>query len=149
MALRLPASTVTKGGPPHIAAGLNVPERMLLFCVASGTDWERAGIARAIVTSTVVRGLIQRDRFGQLSLTKHGRATFQALIGGWPARGVFKRPHLAALRHGDAHLPDGDQASVSDDLAQCAAPVDSPARHHRFPRDTGAIVGNDFFADHP
>ena len=27
-----------------IAAGLTVPERVLLFCLASGTDWQRAGV---------------------------------------------------------------------------------------------------------
>jgi hypothetical protein len=69
-------------GAPHIADELNVPERVLLFCVASGTDWERAGLTGAVVTSAIVRGLIQRDPLGQLSLTKQGRASFQALIGG-------------------------------------------------------------------
>jgi hypothetical protein len=70
-------------GAPHIADELNVPERVLLFCVASGTDWERAGLTGAVVTSAIVRGLIQRDPLGQLSLTKQGRASFQALIGGY------------------------------------------------------------------
>jgi hypothetical protein len=27
--------------PENIAAGLSVPERILLFCIASGTDWQR------------------------------------------------------------------------------------------------------------
>jgi hypothetical protein len=66
---------------PHLPADLSVPERVLLFCVASKTDCDRAGIRRAAITSTIYRGLIQRDPHGQLSLTKQGRATFQALIG--------------------------------------------------------------------
>ena len=41
--------------------GANIPERLLLFCVASGTDWEHAGITGATVTVMVVRGLIERD----------------------------------------------------------------------------------------
>jgi hypothetical protein len=69
-------------GASAIAAELSVPERVLLFCVASETEWERAGITGAVVTSAIVRGLIQRDPLGQLSLTKEGRAAFQQLIGG-------------------------------------------------------------------
>jgi len=30
--------------PETIAAGLTVPERVLLFCVASGRDWRKAGV---------------------------------------------------------------------------------------------------------
>jgi hypothetical protein len=30
--------------PQVEAAKLRIPERLLLFCVASATDWERAGI---------------------------------------------------------------------------------------------------------
>jgi hypothetical protein len=63
------------------ATKLTVSERVLLFCVASGTEWERAGITGAVVTSVLVRGLIQRDPIGRLSLTKEGRAAFEELIG--------------------------------------------------------------------
>jgi hypothetical protein len=43
----------------EVAAGadLSVPERVLLFCVASGTEWERAGVVGATVTAMIVRGL--------------------------------------------------------------------------------------------
>jgi hypothetical protein len=60
---------------------LSVSERVLLLCVASGTDWERAGITGAVVTATIVKGLVERDPLGQLSLTKEGRAVLQELIG--------------------------------------------------------------------
>jgi hypothetical protein len=30
-----------------IASGLTVPERVLLFCLASDTDWQRAGVTDA------------------------------------------------------------------------------------------------------
>ena len=63
------------------AAALNVPERVLLFCVASGTDWERAGITGTMVTATVIKGLLAREPTGGLYLTKDGRATLRALIG--------------------------------------------------------------------
>jgi hypothetical protein len=36
-----------------IIAQLSVPERLLLFCVASGAEWKRAGIAGAVVTAAV------------------------------------------------------------------------------------------------
>ena len=63
------------------AATLSVPERVLLFCAASGTDWERAGITGTMVTATVIKGLIAREPTGGLYLTKDGRATLRALIG--------------------------------------------------------------------
>jgi hypothetical protein len=65
---------------PSTAAELSVPERVLLFCLASETEWERAGVTRSVVTSMIVRGLIQRDPVGQLSLTKEGRAVLDALL---------------------------------------------------------------------
>jgi hypothetical protein len=43
------------------AAALSVPERMLLFCIASDTDWQKAGITGATITAMVVKGLIDRD----------------------------------------------------------------------------------------
>ena len=52
------------------AAALSVPERVLLFCVASGTDWERAGITGTMVTATVIKGLIAREPTGGLYLAK-------------------------------------------------------------------------------
>jgi hypothetical protein len=65
----------------EVAASLGVSERLLLFCVASKTEWERAGIMGATVTAMVVRGLIARDPAGTLRLTKGGRAVFAALLG--------------------------------------------------------------------
>jgi hypothetical protein len=63
------------------AQALSIPARLLLFCVASGTDWERAGIPRATITTMVVRGLIERDVAGGLTITKEGRALLRALLG--------------------------------------------------------------------
>jgi hypothetical protein len=62
------------------AAALSVPERVLLFCVASGTDWKRAGITDALLTSMVIKGLIAREPTGGLYLTKEGRAVLAALL---------------------------------------------------------------------
>ena len=47
---------------------------------ATRTDWERAGITRATVTTTVIRGLIERDVAGALTVTKQGRAVLAALL---------------------------------------------------------------------
>ena len=63
------------------AAALSVPERVLLFCVASRTDWERAGITGTMVTATVIRGLVAREPTGGLYLTKEGRAALHTLMG--------------------------------------------------------------------
>jgi hypothetical protein len=62
-----------------IAAELSVQERVLLFCVASGTEWARAGVTGATATAMVVRGLIERDSADELTLTKDGRAVLEVL----------------------------------------------------------------------
>jgi hypothetical protein len=60
-------------------ASLGVRERMLLFCVGSGTDWQRAGVTGETIT---VRGFIVRDGRGRLALTDDGRAALRALLPG-------------------------------------------------------------------
>jgi hypothetical protein len=62
------------------AQTLSIPARLLLFCVASRTEWERAGITRATVTTMVIRGLIERDVAGGLTITSQGRAVLAALL---------------------------------------------------------------------
>jgi hypothetical protein len=57
---------------------VQLPERVFLFCIASGTDWTKAGVTGHTVTAMVVRALVERDAVGQLSLTKEGRAAFTA-----------------------------------------------------------------------
>ena len=44
--------------PTPDTTALGVRERMLLFCIASGTDWQRAGVTGEIVTALVVKGLL-------------------------------------------------------------------------------------------
>ena len=66
--------------PAHKSVDLSVPERVLLFCVASGTDWQRAGVTGDIVTLLVVKGLLSRDAAGALSLSKDGRAALDELV---------------------------------------------------------------------
>jgi hypothetical protein len=61
-------------------ADLSTPERVLLFCVASGTEWERAGVTGATVTAMIVRGLVERDAGNKLTLTDQGPAALKALI---------------------------------------------------------------------
>jgi hypothetical protein len=70
----------TPDSPVAQAQALSVPVRLLLFCVATRTDWERAGVTRATVTTAVVRGLIERDVAGGLTITKQGRAVLAALL---------------------------------------------------------------------
>jgi hypothetical protein len=53
--------------PSNIVAGdLSTPERILLFCLASGTEWAQAGVTGAMVTAMIVRGLIDRDSAARL-----------------------------------------------------------------------------------
>jgi hypothetical protein len=73
----MPARGVTFAS---IAAGLTVPERVMLFCLASGTDWHRAGPSRATTQHLMIKGLIERRAAGAFMLTDQGRAVFAALI---------------------------------------------------------------------
>jgi hypothetical protein len=50
---------------PDLTA-LGVRERILLFCIGTGTDWQRAGVTSETVTALVVNGLLQRDALGAL-----------------------------------------------------------------------------------
>lgn len=62
-----------------IAADLTAPERHLLFWLASDTELE-AAVTRSTIAAMIIRGLIQRDRLGRLSLTNQGRGTLDALL---------------------------------------------------------------------
>jgi hypothetical protein len=59
---------------------LGVPQRVLLFCIASGSDRFKAGVNDAVVTSVVVKNLVDRDAGGALTLTDSGRAVLRALL---------------------------------------------------------------------
>jgi hypothetical protein len=61
---------------------LTTRERILLFCIASGTNWQRAGITSEVVTALIVRGLLVRDERGHLALTDNGHAALRALMPG-------------------------------------------------------------------
>ena len=54
---------MAKRPTPDITA-LTVRERMLLFCIGSETDWQRAGVTGETVTNMIVKGLIVRDALG-------------------------------------------------------------------------------------
>jgi hypothetical protein len=69
-------------GASTIAAELTVQERVLLFCLASGTEWAQAGVTGATATAMLVRGLVDRDASGRLKLTPQGRAALDALLSG-------------------------------------------------------------------
>ena len=68
--------------PPQdpTASDLTARERILLFCVASGTDRRPAGAMGEVVTSVIVKGLIVRDTLERLSLTASGRAVLKAML---------------------------------------------------------------------
>jgi hypothetical protein len=66
--------------PENIAADMTVPERILLFCVASNTDWIRAGIRAVTTRALLVKGLIERDHVATYRLTDQGRAVLSALL---------------------------------------------------------------------
>jgi hypothetical protein len=67
---------------PTQAAGLDaisVPERLLLFCVASGTAPAKAKVTHRTIELAIIKGLIKRERTG-LALTELGHATVNSLL---------------------------------------------------------------------
>jgi hypothetical protein len=73
--------TTPEPTPKSIAAKLAVAQRLLLFCVASGTDHRKAGVNSASVQLAIFRGLVKRSEATQrLALTDHGRAVLAALL---------------------------------------------------------------------
>jgi hypothetical protein len=59
--------------PGNIASDLRVPERVMLFCLASGTPWEQAGVTHATPQHLLLRSLIGRDHGARFKLTPLGR----------------------------------------------------------------------------
>jgi hypothetical protein len=67
--------------PGTIAAEPTVPERVLLFCLASGTNWVKAGVAHATAQHMLMRNLVERDPVAAVFvLTDQGRAVLAALL---------------------------------------------------------------------
>jgi hypothetical protein len=69
-----------------IAAELTVPERVLLFCLASDTNWVKAGVTHS--TALLVRNLVERDHATDFVLTDQGRSVLDALIRKAPQAGA-------------------------------------------------------------
>ena len=67
--------------PHSVADELTAAERVLLFCLASGTDWAEAGVTHASVRHLRVRNLVDRDpASNRFVLTELGRAVLSALL---------------------------------------------------------------------
>jgi hypothetical protein len=67
---------------PEIMTAFRAPApRLLLFCLASDTDWQAASIMHATAQHMMVRGLIERDQAAsRYVLTDQGRAVLAALL---------------------------------------------------------------------
>ena len=63
---------------PALAA-LTPSERILLFCVASGTGPPKTKTIRRTIEGLTIKGLIKREP-DRLALTEVGRATLNALL---------------------------------------------------------------------
>jgi hypothetical protein len=48
--------------PAEIASDLRYHQRVMLFCLASGNDWRRAGVTEATAQHLLTSGLIVRAR---------------------------------------------------------------------------------------
>jgi hypothetical protein len=67
--------------PESIAAELTAPQRALIKCLGSGTDWRKARVKPATVQLAVLKGLVERDHTSQLVLTGRGRGVLRELLG--------------------------------------------------------------------
>jgi hypothetical protein len=67
--------------PESVAEDLSVAERILLLCIDSGTDWQTASrVTTATVAAMVLKGLVERDAAGRLSLSGEGRAAVEVML---------------------------------------------------------------------
>jgi hypothetical protein len=78
-ALEILLETETRPTAEMIAKDLTAPELALLFCVVTGTEWAKAGLTVETARVVAIKGLIDHDRAGRLTLTKQGRAVLAAL----------------------------------------------------------------------
>jgi hypothetical protein len=62
------------------ASDLTVRQRVLLFCIASRTDWQKAGVPGETVLDMIEKGLIVDHPFDRLALTMRGRAVLKAML---------------------------------------------------------------------
>jgi hypothetical protein len=53
---------------------------VLLFCLASDTDWAKSGVTHATAQHLLVRNLVERDDAGRFVLTDQGRAVLSGLV---------------------------------------------------------------------
>jgi Mn-dependent DtxR family transcriptional regulator len=61
---------------------------VLLFCVASDTDWRHAGVKTTTAQQMLSQGLIQREAADSLTLTDQGRAVLESLMMRAATRGA-------------------------------------------------------------
>jgi hypothetical protein len=67
--------------PETIASELAVPERILLFCLASDTDWAKAGVTHSDIQHMLVRNLVEREQAAnRFVFTAQRRAVLAALL---------------------------------------------------------------------
>ena len=122
--------------PAKISSDLRVPERIMLFCLASGTDWERAGVTHATAQQLLVRGLIDRDQSAGRFKTDTARA-----------RGARRIAQAAGRRAGWIAMPY-DPRVATGQCTVCASPANILKTEFR----VGVVVNcsrcGDFAIDH-
>ena len=60
---------------------LTVQERVLLFCLATSTPWQKAGVTERTVLNMVIKGMVDRQPGAHLLVTRQGREALAALLG--------------------------------------------------------------------
>src|SRR5262249_29141501 len=67
--------------PESIASDLKAPERVMLFCLASGTPWKQVGVTHATPQHLLPKNLIDHDHGARFKLTPLGRDVLAAPPG--------------------------------------------------------------------
>ena len=73
---------MSRGRPMEkLTTTLSAHDRVILFCVATATDYAAVGITAHAMQSMAIRGFIAHDReSGAYTLTDSGRATLTAIL---------------------------------------------------------------------
>jgi hypothetical protein len=109
--------------PESIAADLTAFERVLLFCLASNTDWTKAGVRHVTAQTMLVRRLIERT--GRPLGSQTGESAAVQPFNRRLSLGCQQDQHHQAAEHGHSHGNPVQDAFVH----HCALPSRRPPQH--------------------
>src|SRR5260370_629113 len=96
--------------PPQkpTAPDLTVRERVLLFCVASRTDWQKAGVPGETIIEMIEKGLVVDHALDWLALTASGCAVLISLASRPSKRGFPQANQVTLTKFCRCNNSSGD-----------------------------------------